>query len=286
MTDVVAGADQARDRRGLRWWKELLLAVAVYAIYSVVRNQFGSAGGDPGPAFGHANDIIDVEKALHLYIEPGLQQWYLDLPRHGLIRVWNVYYGLAHFVVTFAALVWMFRHDDPDRYRLLRTTLALTTGFAVIGFAAYSLMPPRLLDDPGEFGGCQVYAPAAAAAAPPGALSAPGCDEYGFVDTVAEYGGWISFGNEGMKDVSNQYAAMPSMHIGWSVWSAIVLLPLVRRRWARWLVAAYPALTLLCIMLTANHFWLDGVGGAVCLSAGYGAALLLTRWTVGRRAPV
>jgi hypothetical protein len=275
MTEVLADADPAEDR-GLRWWREVLLAVAVYAVYSLVRNQFGSAGGDPRPAFGHAEDIIALEEALHLYIEPALQQWYLDLPAQGLIRLWNVYYGIAHFLLTFIALVWMFRRDDPDRHRLLRNTLAITTGVAVIGFAAYSLMPPRLLDDPGEYGGCQVHAPAAAAAAPPGALTAPGCDEFGFVDTIAAYGGWISFGNEGMKDVSNQYAAMPSMHIGWSTWVAIVLYPLVRRRWAKVLVVLYPVLTLVCIMLTANHYWIDGVGGLLCLAIGYAVARAIT----------
>ncbi len=283
MEDVAAEAEPEHDRTGLRWWKELVLAVAVYAVYSAVRNQFGSAGGDPGPAFGHARDLIDIEKAMHLYVEVDVQQWYLDLPAHGLIRLWNVYYGIAHFLVTFIALVWMFRRD-PVRHRVLRNTLALTTALAVIGFAAYSLMPPRLLDDPGEFGACQIYAPEAAAAAEPGALTAPGCDEYGYVDTIAEYGGWISFGNEGMKDVSNQYAAMPSMHIGWSTWSAIVLFPLVRRRWAKALVAAYPAITLVCIVVTANHYWIDGVGGLLCLGAGYSMARALTR-PLGREAP-
>ena len=274
MTDVRADAEQSRA--GLRWWKEALLAAAVYAVYSIVRNQFGSAGGDPGPAFGHAKDIIAVEDALHLYFEPALQSWYLDLPANGFIRLWNVYYGIAHFLVTFVALVWMFRRD-PIRHRLLRNTLALTTALAVIGFAAYSLMPPRLLDDPGEYGGCQIYAPEAARAAPPGALTAPGCDEFGFVDTIATYGGWISFGNEGMKDVSNQYAAMPSMHIGWATWSAIVLLPLVRRRGAKVLVVAYPVLTLTCIVVTANHYWIDGLGGLLCLGVGYALARAITR---------
>jgi hypothetical protein len=278
VTDVAPEAEHLHHRAGLRWWKEVLLGVSVYVIYSIVRNQFGSAGGDPGPAFGHAKDIIALERSLHLYIEPGFQQWYLDLPAHGLIRLWNVYYGLAHFVVTFAALVWMFR-VHPHRHRLLRNTLALTTALAVIGFASYSLMPPRLLDDPGEFGGCQVYAPEAARAAPEGALTAPGCDRYGYVDTVARFGGWISFGNEGMKDVSNQYAALPSMHIGWSTWSAIVLVPLLRRRWAKVLAALHPVLTLVCIVVTGNHYWIDGVGGLVCLAAGYGLAVLVTRPT-------
>ncbi len=276
LTSLPMEAGQEDERAGLRWWKELLLAGAVYLVYSIVRNQFGSAGGDPGPAYGHALDIIDLERAMHLYVEADLQQWYLDLPGNGLIRLWNVYYGLAHFLVTLVALVWMFRRD-PVRHRLLRNTLALTTALAVIGFAAYSLMPPRLLDDPGEYGGCQVYAPDAAAAAEPGALTAPGCDRFGYVDTIAAHGGWISFGNEGYEDVSNQYAAMPSMHIGWSTWCAFVLVPLVRRRWAKVLAALYPVVTLVCIVLTANHYWIDGVGGLACLAVGYGLARLLTR---------
>ncbi len=276
MTEAVAEERAHDERAGLRWWKELLLAGAVYLVYSLVRNQFGSASGDPGPAFGHARDVIDLERAMHLYFEADLQRWYLDLPADGLIRLWNVYYGLAHFVVTFGALVWMFRRD-PHRHRLLRNTLALTTALAVIGFAAYSLMPPRLLDDPGEYGGCQVYAPEAADAAAPGALTAEGCDRFGYIDTIAAHGGWISFGNEGYEDVSNQYAAMPSMHIGWSTWCAFVLVPLLRRRWAKVLAGLYPVITLVCIVLTANHYWIDGLGGLVCLAAGYGLARLLTR---------
>ena len=51
----------------------------------------------------------------------------------------------------------------------------------------------------------------------------------------------------------------------------------MRRRWARWLAIAYPLITLACIVLTANHYWIDGLGGLVCLAAGYGLALLLTR---------
>ena len=56
-----------------------------------------------------------------------------------------------------------------------------------------------------------------------------------------------------------------------------MLVPLVRRRWARGLAIAYPVITLVCIVLTANHYWIDGVGGLVCLAAGYGLARLVTR---------
>jgi hypothetical protein len=279
MTDV-ANPAPAAQRGGLRWWREVLYGVGVYLVYSFVRNRFGSASGDPAPAFGHAKTIIDIEEWLHLYVEPHIQRWYLDLPADGLIRIWNVYYGIAHFVVTLGALMWLFRRD-PQRYPLWRNTLVFTTCLAVVGFAVYSLMPPRLLDDAGEYGACQLYAPHEAAGVAAEDASSSDCDEYGYVDTVDRFGGWISFGNDGYKDVSNQYAAMPSMHIGWSTWVACVLVPLVRRRWAKWLAAAYPVLTLFCIIVTANHYWIDGLGGLVCLSAGF----LLSRAVVRRLGP-
>jgi hypothetical protein len=275
VTDVDPAPPPAQRR--LRWWVEVLYGAGVYAVYWFVRNRFGSAGGDPGPAFGHAVDIIRIERDLHLFFEAHVQQWYLDLPGHGLIRGWNVYYGIAHFVVPFGALVWLFKRDQ-ERYPLWRNTLALTTCLALVGFAVYSLMPPRLLDDGGEYGGCQVYAHTEHP-------TPDQCDRYGFVDTVDRYGGWISFGNEGYKDVSNQYAAMPSMHIGWSTWCAFVLVPLLRRRWAKVLAALYPVLTLTCIVLTANHYWLDGVGGLVCLGAGFGISRLIAQRRARRVTP-
>src|SRR3546814_15539935 len=82
-----------------------------------------------------------------------------------------------------------------------------------------------------------------------------------------------------MKDVSNQYAAMPSMHIGWSTWSALVLVPLLRRRWAKVLAALYPVVPLVCIVVTGNHYWVDGIGGLLCLAAGF----LIAKAITGRR---
>src|SRR3546814_16425475 len=91
-----ARAPEPADRGRLRWWKEVLFGAAVYAIYSAVRNQFGSAGGDPGPAFEHARQLIRLEEAIGLYVEPSIQSWYLDLPADGLLRAWNVFSGIAH----------------------------------------------------------------------------------------------------------------------------------------------------------------------------------------------
>lgn len=265
----------------LRWWREVLYIVLVYLAYSFVRNQFGSASGGlitAEPAYDNAVRVIELQQQLGLYFEPGLQEWYLDLPANGLIRFWNVLYGLAHFVVAAAALIWMFR-SRPDRYRLWRNTLAFTTLLALVGFAAFSLMPPRLLDDPGTYGGCQVYAESAELPEEPGA---PPCDEYGFVDTIDVYGGWASFGSDEMAQVSNQFAAMPSMHIGWSMWCAFVIFPLARRKVARSLAIMYPVVTLFDIIVTANHYWIDAAGGAVCLGVGYLIARLVTPWFEAR----
>ena len=261
---------------GLRWWHEVAFIVLVYVAYSAVRNQFGSGAGssiDADPAFHHGEAIIQLERNMRLYFEEALQRWYLDLPGHGLIRFWNVYYGIFHFLVTGIALVWCYR-AAPWRYRVWRNTLAATTLVALVGFASFSLMPPRLMDDPGIYGGCRVYA---AGQALPDAAGDPPCDEFGFVDTIAVYGGWASFGSDEMAAVSNQYAAMPSMHIGWSTWCALVMVPLIRRRWLKVLAAAYPLFTLFCIIVTANHYWIDGLGGLACLAVGYA----LSRWLTG-----
>lgn len=283
--DSSATQDEAAPKHRLRWWKELILIAIFYGVYSFVRNLFGSQGTGPDVdtsiAYEHARSIIDLEKALGLYFEPRLQQWYLDLPAMGLIRIWNVIYGTLHFIVTAGALFWLFRADKA-RYPKWRNTLGAMTALAIIGFASYSLMPPRLLDDPGHYGACKVYAPEAAAAAEPGERVVEGCDRYGYVDTLAVHGGWISFDDEKAASVTNQFAAMPSMHIGWATWSMLVLLPLVKRKSLRILVYAYPVITLFTIIVTANHFWLDAVGGWVALGAGAAVARPLTEWSQRR----
>ncbi|MDZ7675635.1 MAG: phosphatase PAP2 family protein [Acidimicrobiales bacterium] len=277
--DTEPGAAPARTTR-LRWWVELLIIGAMYVVYSSVRNLFGSQGTenvDVSVAFEHAREIIDLQRAMGLYFEATVQQWYLDLPAMGLIRFWNVFYGLAHFVVTAGALIWLFR-ADKGHYSRWRNTLLLTTVLALVGFASYSLMPPRLLDDPGTYGACQIYAPEAADAAEQGEKNVDGCDRYGYVDTLVVHGGWISFDDERAASVTNQYAAMPSMHIGWSVWSMFVLLRLVKRRSMRILVYAYPWLTLFTIIVTANHYWIDAIGGLATLAAGAALAMWFARW--------
>ena len=156
-----------------------------------------------------------------------------------------------------------------------RNSLAFMTALAIFGFAFFPLMPPRLLDEP-----CR-YDPRAAAAACISRFR-PIDGTFGFVDTLAHYGGLWSFDTSAMAEISNQYAAMPSLHIGWSTWCAIAMWPLMRRRWQRIAVLLYPLLTLLCIVVTANHYWLDGVGGLVVFSVGSLLGWRLHRWNQER----
>lgn len=274
MTAAVSPASAAPSRpagHGLRWWRELIYIVGFYVIYSMVRNTFGSAGASglaTRHAFGHALDVIHVEERLRLFVEPTWQRWYLDLPGHGLIRLWNVYYGTAHFVVTIAALVVLFRRD-PDRYPTWRNTLAFMTLCALVGFASFTLMPPRLLGDTGQYGACH--------------HRQANCHGYRFVDTLEVHGGLWSFDSGGMAKVSNQYAAMPSLHTGWSAWCAFVLWPMLRRRKTKALILIYPVLTVFCILITANHYWLDAVGGLVVFAVGYLGGAQMARWSKARR---
>jgi hypothetical protein len=236
----------------LRWWRELLYAGGFYLVYSGTRNLFGSAGhGSETHAFHNAERVIDAERWLGLFHEQTVQSWFLAWP--WFLRLWDIYYGTLHFIVTIVVLIMTF-HRWPTDYRLWRNTLAFTTALALIGFSLFPLMPPRLLCD------CLYGAGAGS--------------QYHFVDTVDRFGGLWSFDSGTVKSISNQYAAMPSLHVAWALWCAVVLVPRLRHRWAKVLAALYPVVTLFAVTVTANHYVLDAVAGALTLAAGYA----LARW--------
>ena len=263
----VAPAPRARPRL----WFQLVLMAAFYGVYSYTRNLFGSAlvdeGQAPEHAFTNAMRVVDAERFLHIFHEATIQSWFLgsDL----FIRFWNVYYGTFHFVVTLVAFFWLYLRA-PARFTQWRNVLAFTTGLAIVGFSLFPLMPPRLLDDTGPYGGAAL-------------AQEHQVGPFGFEDTLAEVGGLWSFDSGTVAKISNQYAAMPSLHIGWSMWCTCALWPLVRRKWARFLLVLYPLATLFCIVVTANHYFLDAVGGLVCLGIGYVAGTALDTWWHERR---
>ncbi len=272
-TDDESGDDSAATPEGserpsmgasLHWWSELLIIGAFYGVYTIIRNQFGS---DLGPsvkqtAIDNAHDVIAWERAVHLFGEKGIQDLFIEWDL--FIKFWNIFYGFCHFAVTIGVMALLFlRH--PVRYGVQRTVLAFTTALALVGFALYPLMPPRLLNDCSGFGACD--------------------PNYSYVDTLVDPGGFWSFNSSAMMDISNQYAAMPSLHVAWAVWCVVAALPVLRRRWARLALLSYPWLTLFAVMVTANHYWLDAVGGALAVAIAYPAGALLARRLPGWLAP-
>lgn len=250
----------------LRWWREVVYIAAFYALYTWTRNQFGSASVDSQRAYENARTIIRIEEFLGLYHEAAIQGWFLGQTL--FIQFWNVFYGTFHFVVTVGVFAWLF-FRRRSHYAVWRNTLAFTTALALIGFSLFPLMPPRLLCDDCEFGAGENN---------PDFIA----DNYPYVDTLAEYGGLWSFNEGAMARVSNQYAAMPSLHFAWSAWCAMAIWSLARNRWARWLAASYPVATLFAIVVTANHFWLDAVGGALVLGVGWQLGLRVADWNERR----
>ena len=284
MTDAtpIPAPDEVREHRTW-WWKEILIMGAFYFVYSLTRNRFGSirVSGDDIPlnSFNNAMKVIRFERAVGLYHEESIQQWFL--PYKWFIQLMNTYYGTAHFIVTIAVF-FVLLNRRKDVFPLFRNALAAMTGLAIIGFALFPLMPPRLLDAPcpgtvkvvvaGQevtkqtFGGDCI---------PTKLRNYNGATKFGFVDTLKVYGGPWDFDSGGVAKRSNQYAAMPSLHIGWASWCAFAIWPLARRKWIRAAVLLYPALTLFCIVVTGNHFWLDGIGGIIALAGGFALGTLL-----------
>jgi PAP2 superfamily len=218
---------------------ELALIGLSYWIYSLIRN---AVPEHRTAAMHHAESLFAIERALHLDFEPAVNRAVDSVS--WLIVGMNYYYATLHFIVTIGVLVWLYCFH-PARYRSARTALYLTNAVALVGYYAVPLAPPRFFP------------------------------EYGFIDTVVKHHTWGSWASGDVAAASNQYAAMPSMHVGWSLWCGITLFMLTRARWIRVLAVLYPIATITVIVSTGNHFVLDAVGGALALGLGFGAHYVL-----------
>jgi hypothetical protein len=230
--------ERLRSPRRPRLWFEVLLIAVSYWTYSLVRNAVPTQRSD---ALRNAASVWDVEQALGIALEETVNHAVNSVT--WLIVAMNYYYATLHFIVTIGVLLWLYRRH-PGRYAATRTVLFTATGTALLGYYLYPLAPPRLMR---------------------------GQD---FIDTVLVHETWGSMASGSLADMSNQYAAMPSMHIGWSVWCGITIVMLARSVWTKTLGVVYPTATLVVIVATANHFWLDAVGGLLCLSLGFALSCL------------
>jgi PAP2 superfamily protein len=222
--------------------REFLLVAGLFLVYKFGRQL---ATGHTGEALHNARRVWDLERAVRLPGEGSVQS--LLLHSDTLVHIANTYYATVHFPATAAFLIWLYLRR-PAHYVWARRVLATVTSAALVLPFVLPLAPPRMLA------------------------------ATGLVDTAHVYGPSV-YGPPSSDHLSNQFAAMPSLHIGWSLWCALAIVTLAERRWVRVLGALYPLTTLFVIVGTANHFFLDAVGGVVTLVA----ALAIQRLWSGRR---
>ncbi|RSM86745.1 hypothetical protein DMH25_43065 [Streptomyces sp. WAC 01325] len=215
--------------------RELLLVAGLFVVYKFGRRL---ATGHTDEAFRNADRVWDLERTLRLPGEGSVQ----NLLLHGdtLIHLANTYYATVHFPATVAFLVWLYLRR-PAHYVRARRVLAAVTAAALLVHLTFPLAPPRMLA------------------------------ATGLVDTGHVYGPSV-YGSPQTDHLSNQFAAMPSLHFGWALMVAIGLILATRSRW-RLLWLLHPLLTLLVIVGTANHYWLD----AIVATAMLGIALAVIR---------
>ncbi|MGW0661822.1 phosphatase PAP2 family protein [Streptodolium elevatio] len=230
--EEAAAAKRAKRRKYARdAFRELLLVAALFLVYKFGR---GLASSADSKAFDNAKEVLNIQNALRLPDESVVQHWWIQ--SEWLRSFANQYYAYVHFPVTVAFLIWLWvRHRD--HYKWIRNLLAIMTGVALVIHILVPLAPPRMM---------------------------PGFEDTGMADGTSPYSG------AGAK-IANQYAAMPSLHFGWAVVVAIGVMAVwcnrdpLRRAGSK-LIWLHPAITLLVIVVTANHYWLDAFVATLLLA--------------------
>lgn len=227
--------------------RELLLIATLWAAYSLGRKV---ANGHVGRAMANATRVWDFERLVHLPSETALQRHIVGETPVAVLA--NCYYAGVHFPATAAFLLWLYL-ARPANYRPVRNLLVALTAVAMVIHNLYPLAPPRML-------------PAA-----------------GMVDTAQRWGPSVYGGSPETDKLANQFAAMPSLHVGWAVLVAVTLIVLTSSRW-RWLWLLHPAMTTMVVVVTANHYWLDGIVGTGLLLGVFLFGLALRRAVAARSA--
>ncbi len=207
--------------------REVVLIAGLFLVYRLGRL---AITGHDDLAITNAWWVWDVERYLRLPNEELLQQWALQWP--DLLRAANWYYVAVHFPLTLAFLAWGWLRRPPEEYRWARRLIILLTGLALVVHVLMPLAPPRMLSS------------------------------LGFLDTMAVFGPSAYDGST--ATIANQFAAMPSLHVGWALLIAVVVVRTASSRW-RWVAVAHPAITVVVVVATANHYWVDAIAAALLL---------------------
>ncbi|MEV7927690.1 MULTISPECIES: phosphatase PAP2 family protein [unclassified Kitasatospora] len=213
--------------------------LALFALWQLV-GHLSVMSGDH--ALDRADWIHRTESAIGLPDEASWQAAVTPYPV--LVRLANYYYAAMHFAVMLAVLLWVFvRHRE--RYAWVRNTVVITTAVCLL-VQFIPVAPPRMLP------------------------------QHGFVDVAAEYGQSVYGGAVGGVVVADQLSAMPSVHVAWCVLAAVAVVR-VSRSPLRWAMVLHPVLTVAVVVVTANHFWADGIVAVVILLFAYAAQALVAR---------
>lgn len=233
-----------------RWWRELIIIGLIFGVYRWIQTKVEVW---VGAAVARGEALLRAERTIHIDIELYLNH---ALAGHPVLAViGNHYYVFAHGAVTSFVLFWLFlRH--PHIYPTARLSLAVTTITAFVVFATVPTAPPRLLP------------------------------HNHFVDTLGRWHTFGSYQSGVMAHTADQFAAMPSLHVAWSVWSTLYLLRITRQAWLRVLAIAYPLATSVDILCTANHYVLDVVGGLLVVAIGEALRKLIVEIPGERRVGV
>src|SRR5215211_8748966 len=210
---------------------ELALAIGLYAVYEIVRG-FGST--TLASARLHTADIVALEQHLGVFFERAVQDGVERLPAVPMLL--GFAYMSLHFGATAIAMIWVHRRHR-ERFALVRTTLVVSTAVSLAIYVLYPAAPPRLAG-------------------------------LGFADTVTDKAG-INLSSDALGSLYNPFAAVPSLHFGYSLIVGVALAVLARRRWVRWIGAAYPPFMLFTIVATGNHFIFDAVAGGLVMVIAY-----------------
>ena len=205
--------------------RQLALFAGAYYLYRIVR---GIVDVQAALAFENARNLVDAERALGLFFEPGLQAWAEST--NWIVTASSWMYVNSHFVITTTFLIWLYIARNHAFY-FVRNMFMVAMGLALVGYMAYPTAPPRFLP------------------------------EWGFSDSVANFVGENA--EQSANVLYNPFAAVPSMHVAFALMIAVPAIMLVKRRVAKLLWAIYPLVVTFVVMVTANHFWLDAALGAL-----------------------
>jgi membrane-associated phospholipid phosphatase len=229
---MMALVHSLRERR--RQWVrpfllgELLVVFALLRVYDYVKSLESVR---MSASLSNGREVLSIEQSMHIAIEGSANHWLAHHHTMATLLVW--WYQYSHITGTMAVLACCYLWF-PQFYRSARNSLALTNCVGMLVFVLLPVMPPRLLP------------------------------HAGFIDSVAVAGFGVDHG--GPVEPA-QFAAMPSLHLAWAMWVAIVLFAMLKGRSRRGLVFMYPLLTAVAVIATGNHYVLDVVAG-IALAVG------------------